>query len=390
MKTLYLDCAYGLSGDMFLAALYDAGVSFAPFEKIIADAGLAVSIKAQVQTRQSIKGTAIDIEFPEAQPLRHLQDILSILERLNISEQVRGRSARAFHRLAEVEAAVHGVAVETIHFHEVGAVDTIVDVVGAFWALEALGVKEVVSSSLPWFKGTVVCEHGVLALPAPAVLELLKGKSVHATDFEGEMVTPTGALLIDQLVTRFANGADGVLELAGLGYGQRDTGGGLRACLFSTNSSDGQGSNSAPSVDEVYVLESHIDHLTGEELGSCFDIFMDEGALDVFFTAGIMKKNRPAGSLKVLCKPEDLDRMQQLFFVHTHTLGIRRQKTERVLLPRKEERTETPFGEMDGKTYVIDGVEISKPEYEELVKFSKKTGRSLPELRYMLFNDSSE
>ena len=390
MRTLYLDCAYGLSGDMFLAALHDAGLSFAPFERILTDAGLVVTIKPQVQTRQSIKGTGIGIEFPDGQPLRHLQDILSILERLDVSKQVRGKSERAFRRLAEVEAAVHGVAVETIHFHEVGAVDTIVDVVGAFWALETLGVQEVVASSLPWFKGTVTCEHGVLPLPAPAVLELLKGKSVHATDFEGEMITPTGALLIDQLVTRFANGADGVLESAGLGYGQRDTGGGLRACLFSTNSSDERVSGSTPSIDDVYVLESHIDHLTGEELGSCFDIFMDEGALDVFFTAGIMKKNRPAGSLKVLCKPEDLDRMQQLFFVHTHTLGIRRQKTERVLLPRKEERTDTPFGEMDGKTYVIDGVEISKPEYEELVKFSKKTGRSLPELRYMLFNDSPE
>lgn len=390
MKTLYLDCAYGLSGDMFLAALYDAGMSFTPFEKIIADAGIAVTIKPQVQTRQSIKGTVIDIEYPDAQPLRHLQDILSILDALNISEQVRDRSTRAFNRLAEVEAAVHGVPVETIHFHEVGAVDTIVDVVGAFWALEALGVQDVVASSLPWFKGTVTCEHGVLPLPAPAVLELLKGKSIHASEFEGEMITPTGALLIDQLVTRFSNGVDGIFESAGVGYGQRDTGGGLRACLFSTNISDGHSLKPGFSIDEVYVLESHIDHLTGEELGSCFDIFMDEGALDVFFTAGVMKKNRPAGSLKVLCKPEDLDRMQQLFFVHTHTLGIRRQKTERVLLPRKEERTDTPFGEMDGKTYLIDGVEISKPEYDELVRFSKKTGRSLPELRYMLFNDSPD
>lgn len=389
MKTLYLDCAYGLGGDMVLAALCDAGLSFAPLEKVFSDAGLAVSIIPKTCTRQSIKGTALGIEFPDAQPLRHLQDIIFILNRLNISEQVRSKSERAFNRLAEVEAAVHGVAVETIHFHEVGAIDTIVDIVGAFWALETLDVQDVVASSLPWFKGTVTCEHGVLPLPAPAVLELLKGKPVYSTDFEGEMITPTGALLIDQLVTRFGNGADGVFESTGLGYGQRDTGGGLRACLFSTDAGKLR-SSLTPSVDEVYVLESNIDHLTGEELGSCFDIFMDEGALDVFFTAGVMKKNRPAGSLKVLCKSEDLDRMQQLFFVHTHTLGIRRQKTERVLLPRKEERTQTPFGEMDGKTYVIDGVEISKPEYEELVKFSKKTGRSLPELRYMLFTDFSE
>ena len=384
-NTLFLDCAYGLGGDMLLAALADMGVALGDLQAVFTDAGLNVSITASTVSRQSIKGIHVSVEWPEGQPLRHLPDILKIIDSLAVSTNVAAASKKAFERLANVEASVHGVDVSTIHFHEVGAIDTIVDIVGALWALEQLNVERVVATSLPWFTGTVQCEHGTLSLPAPAVLELYKGKPVHSTEFTQEMVTPTGALLIDQLVDEFVSGADGMLAATGTGYGTRDSGGGLRACLMQEEAK--VANDASVQVDAIFVLESHIDHLTGEELGRCFDLFMEEGALDVFFTAGVMKKNRPAGSLKVLCKPDDLERMQQLFFTHTHTLGIRRQKTERVLLERKEERTQTPYGEMDGKVYEIDGITISKPEYDELVKFSEKTGRSLPELRYMLFGD---
>ena len=369
---------------MMLAALLDAGLPLAELNAVFADGGLSLAIQARPEHRQSIGGMTVSVERDNGQPLRHLPEIFSLIEQLPLSASVAAASQKAFERLASVEAAVHGVSVDAVHFHEVGAIDTIVDVVGTFWALERLGVEQVTATSLPWFSGTVSCEHGVLPLPAPAVLELYKGKKVHSTDFTQEMVTPTGALLIDQLVDSVASKVGGTLTATGLGYGMRETGGGLRICLFDVEADDGFETN----VDSVYVLESHIDHLTGEELGRCFDLFMDAGALDVFFTAGIMKKNRPAGSLKVLCGLDDLERMQQLFFTHTHTLGIRRQKVERVLLSRKNAQAETPYGTMDAKTYELDGMTISKPEYEELVKFSKKTGRSLPELRYMLFGDT--
>ncbi|SIO17672.1 nickel pincer cofactor biosynthesis protein LarC [Halodesulfovibrio marinisediminis] len=384
MKALYLDCRYGLGGDMFLAAMHELGVDLSQLQRIFIEAGIYLSITPTSTLRQSIVGTTLSVEWPDGQPLRHLPEILAIIERLAVSSEVKKRSIYAFNRLAEAEAAVHGKTVQEVHFHEVGAIDTLVDVVGAFWAVEQFGITNIAASKLPWFSGTVESEHGTLPLPAPAVLELLKGKPVFATEHEQELITPTGALLIDQLVTDFTSGPEGVLLNTGTGYGHRESGGGIRISLLEQEQSSSF--DQAVSVDEIYVLESHIDHLTGEELGRCFDIFMDAGALDVFFTAGVMKKNRPAGSLKVLCKPEDLAQIEQLFFAHTHTLGIRRQKTERVLLPRKEERTETPFGEMEGKSYTIDGMTISKPEYEELLKFSKKTGRSLPELRYMLFD----
>ncbi|SHJ10747.1 nickel pincer cofactor biosynthesis protein LarC [Halodesulfovibrio aestuarii] len=389
MKALYLDCRFGLGGDMFLAAMHELGVDLSRLQRIFIEAGIYVSIEPLSTMRQSIIGTSLSVKWPEGQPLRHLPEIVAIIKKLAISNEVQARSIDAFQRLAETEAAVHGKAVQDIHFHEVGAIDTLVDVVGAFWAVEQLDVTNIVASKLPWFSGTVECEHGILPLPAPAVLELLKGKPVFATECEQELVTPTGALLIDQLVTDFSSGAEGTLLQTGLGYGQRESRGGLRISLLESDMpKQTMPTESEAIIDEIYVLESHIDHLTGEELGRCFDIFIDAGALDVFFTAGVMKKNRPAGSLKVLCKPTDLAQIEQLFFTHTHTLGLRRQKTERVLLPRKEERTETPFGEMAGKSYSIDGVKISKPEYEELLKFSKKTGRSLPELRYMLFGNT--
>ena len=386
MKALYLDCRFGLGGDMFLAAMHELGVDLSRLQRIFIEAGIYVSIAPVSTVRQSIVGTKVSIEWPDGQPLRHLPEIVSIIEKLNVSETVRQQAVSAFTRLAETEAAVHGKAVQEVHFHEVGAIDTLVDVVGAFWAVEQLGVTNISASKLPWFSGTVECEHGTLPLPAPAVLELLKGKPVFATECQQELITPTGALLIDQLVDDFTSGAEGLLLQTGSGYGHRESGGGLRVSLLEVD--DVAEHSSKATIDEIYVLESHIDHLTGEELGRCFDIFMDAGALDVFFAAGVMKKNRPAGSLKVLCKPDDLAAIEQLFFAHTHTLGIRRQKTERVLLPRKEERAETPFGEMDAKSYSIDGLTISKPEYEELVKFSKKTGRTLPELRYMLYGNS--
>ncbi|WP_430735026.1 nickel pincer cofactor biosynthesis protein LarC [Halodesulfovibrio aestuarii] len=389
MKALYLDCRFGLGGDMFLAAMHELGVDLSRLQRIFIEAGIYVSIEPLSTMRQSIIGTSLSVKWPEGQPLRHLPEIVAIIKKLAISNEVQARSIDAFQRLAETEAAVHGKAVQDIHFHEVGAIDTLVDVVGAFWAVEQLDVTNIVASKLPWFSGTVECEHGILPLPAPAVLELLKGKPVFATECEQELITPTGALLIDQLVTDFSSGAEGTLLQTGLGYGQRESRGGLRISLLESDMpKQTMPTESEAIIDEIYVLESHIDHLTGEELGRCFDIFIDAGALDVFFTAGVMKKNRPAGSLKVLCKPTDLAQIEQLFFTHTHTLGLRRQKTERVLLPRKEERTETPFGEMAGKSYSIDGVKISKPEYEELLKFSKKTGRSLPELRYMLFGNT--
>lgn len=234
MPALHLDASFGLGGDMFLAALADLGYDPALLQEALRVAGLDVALSCPRTERRGLAGRTLSIVFPEAQPLRHLPDILRILSAMPLPPRVRERSARAFERLAEAEAAVHGISVDQVHFHEVGAVDTLADVAGAFHALHVLGVDRVTCGPLPWFTGTVRCAHGVLPLPAPATLELLKGKPVFPTDFTQEIITPTGALILDQCVDAFASGPQGRVLATGTGYGTLDLGPdghGLRAVL---------------------------------------------------------------------------------------------------------------------------------------------------------------
>lgn len=234
MTSLYLDASFGLGGDMFLAALADAGFDPAPLEAALRAAGIGVDLSCPRTVRQGLAGRRLDISFPREQPLRHLSDLLALLEAMPLPPRVRERSARAFRRLAEVEAAVHGIGLEQVHFHEVGAVDTLADVAGAFLALHDLGVERVACSPLPWFTGTVQCAHGTLPLPAPATRELLKGKPVFPTDITREIITPTGALILDQCVDAFAGGPEGTVLATGTGYGTLDlgmAGQGLRVVL---------------------------------------------------------------------------------------------------------------------------------------------------------------
>ena len=284
MPELHLDCPAGIAGDMFLAAMADLGVELAPLRGAFAGAGIDVEITALDARDKGISGKRMHIAAPHVQPLRHLAELTCIVRALPFTQNVRTRSEAALNRLAEVEARVHGCTVEEVHFHEVGAVDTLVDVVGAFWALETLGVSRVTCSHLPWFSGTVQCAHGLMPLPAPATAILLQGKPVYPTEFMGELITPTGALLLDRMVDEFTSGPSGCLERSGLGLGSMElpTVNGLRALLLA-----GEG----PGLERVMVLETNVDHLTGEEIGGVFNVLLDAGALDVLFLPGVMKKN---------------------------------------------------------------------------------------------------
>jgi hypothetical protein len=235
MPALHLDASFGLGGDMFLAALADLGFDPEPLQSALRSAGLEIDLSCPRTVRRGLAGRSLDISFPGKQPLRHLSDLLRLLESMPLPPRVRERSAAAFGRLAGVEAAVHGVAVEKVHFHEVGAVDTLADVTGAFLALHSLAVDRVTCSPLPWFSGTVQCAHGTLPLPAPATLQLLKGKPVFPTDITREIITPTGALILDQCVDAFTSGPEGTVLSAGTGFGTLDlgpAGQGLRAVLY--------------------------------------------------------------------------------------------------------------------------------------------------------------
>lgn len=385
VPSLFVDPAGGLSGDMFLAALCGLGFDVRALESVFRQAGFAVTMTAPVVRRNGLAGWQLRLEYPEKQPLRHLADIYAVLASLPVSDHVRSATEKAFVRLAEVEAEAHGIPLEQVHFHEVGAMDTIIDVLGAFFALESLGVapERVSCGPLPWFHGVVNCSHGQMPLPAPATASLMQGKPVRPSGADYELITPTGALIIDQLCQNFAPGPTGVIKQSVLSFGQMDRGSaGLR--LFLIEPMANRPAEDGLIIDQVWVLESHIDHLTGEELGYLFDQLMRAGALDVFHQPGVMKKNRPAGTLTVICPPDRLGAVQKAFFTQSLTLGIRRSLVERAALPRSEVSVRTPYGEIKAKEFILDGRRIVRPEYESLLEAARRTGRSLPELRLLL------
>ncbi|MFV0422389.1 nickel pincer cofactor biosynthesis protein LarC [Oleidesulfovibrio sp.] len=379
---LYIDCAFGLGGDMFLAALCGLGCDASALQQVFVSAGIDVSVRAVSEYRNGLAGSRMEIDWPQAQPLRHRPQLEDIIRRLDVSPRVKQRSMRAIARLADVEAQAHGIEVDQVHFHEVGAVDTLVDVVGAFWGLEQLGVHYVSCAPLPWFTGTVLCEHGELPLPAPATAALMQGKPVVPSKARQELITPTGALIIDAVTDEFADGPQGVLAAGATAFGSRQGGGPLRMFLLEQQT--------VQEHDVIYTLQTNIDHLTGEELGHAIDALMAAGALDVIFTPGMMKKNRPGGTLTLLCRPAELSALEEAVIHHTHTLGLRRQRTERVILPRRKSVLNTPSGQLDAKEYEVGGSTMSRAEYEALAALAKKTGRSLPELRLKLFGEVQE
>ncbi len=376
---LHLECSSGISGDMFLAAMIDLGLNLSPFKSLLGDIGLRVTIQGHTLNRHGLLGTALDITPQGEQHFRNLNDILELIEGSGLTAQAKEKSRLAFNRLAEAEASVHGLDITEVHFHEVGAVDTLVDVFGCFWALEQLGVQSVSCSRLPWFRGFVDTAHGRLPLPAPATVRLLQGKPVYPTDFEQEIITPTGALILDQIVSQFGQGPLGRLQTSGTGWGSMDLGSvpnGLRAFLLE--------SESRAALEDIWILESNLDHLNGEDLGSLFAALQTAGALDFIYLPGVMKKNRPGGLLQVLCRPDDLTRIQETFFEHSLSPGIRRRVSERVILPREAATLQTPLGRLRAKTVHFKDHTFTKPEFEALQDLAEKTGRSVAELRYLL------
>lgn len=385
-RVLHIDCRAGMAGDMYLAALAHLGVDLLPLEALFAAAGVTIRIAVHEENRDAGMGRRVEIHAPNPQPMRHLADLTDITERLVCPSGVKTRSIDAFRCLAAAEAAVHGCSVDEIHFHEVGAADTLVDVVGTFWALERLGISRVTSTSLPWFTGTVACEHGVIPLPAPATLELMRGLPVFATDFTQEMITPTGALIIGSLLNEYASpgaaftGPSGTLLRCGTGYGSRPFPRGLRLVLLEEREIS-VGGDARMTRDTVEVLESHIDHLTGEEIGHALTALMDAGAKDALWLPGIMKKGRPGGALRVLCDAGRLDAVEAAFFRHTHTLGIRHCSMERHLLPREAASVVVEGRTLPAKAYTLEGGAYIRPEHDALADLARARLKGTPAFR---------
>ncbi|HLW52842.1 MAG TPA: nickel pincer cofactor biosynthesis protein LarC [Candidatus Angelobacter sp.] len=419
MRVAYLECFSGISGDMFLGALVDAGVPPQLLADTLAALGLGDDARLEISRvdRSGISATKVDViaagekELPReefwaqkaktrehqhqhdhrhhdhdhhadrhepAEPAQHshrhahrgLKEIREIINRAAISPAAKARAIRIFEALGAAEARVHNTGIEEIHFHEVGAIDAIVDIVCASVGAEALGVDEWICSPLNVGGGTVNCAHGTFPIPAPATLDLLRDAPVYSGEIQKELVTPTGAAIVHVLAKRFATFPAMKTEKIGYGAGTRNFQGFPNVLRLSIGEAAAEseirdGDVRVP-VEEIAILEANVDDMTPQIFGYVMEQALAAGALDVFGTAVQMKKNRPGMLLTVLCRPEDSARITRLIFAETTTLGVRMRQEKRATLARRHLTILTKWGEVRMKLANLNGsVSNYAPEYED-------------------------
>jgi len=384
----YLDCHSGISGDMFLGALLDldAGFSLDFLKNTLAGLPLqGYELRLEPFQDKGILGSRFDVVLSEHDvsipQVRRLSDIESILHASTLSNKVREIAITIFRCLAQAEAKVHGTGIEEVHFHEVGAIDAIIDITGAAIALEALGISQLYASSLPLSSGHVQTAHGILPVPAPATLEILRQVPVRwkPSSAEGEMVTPTGAAIL-ATQARFQTPAL-FIERVGYGFGRKQFPwpNCLRVCLGRTENTNKQGE--LADSDWVTVIESNIDNMTGELLGGLMDKLFAAGALDVNYTPIQMKKNRPAVMLTIICQVEEGNALSELLLSESSTLGVRISQVQRIKAQRVLENLQTPFGPVSIKIKRLGNRIISAtPEYEDCQRIALEKGIPLEDV----------
>jgi uncharacterized protein (TIGR00299 family) protein len=375
MKVAYFDCVSGVSGDMTLGALVGAGWPVEALREIPGRLRLeGVEIEVTPVTRGPFAATRIEVRAPGKQPHRHLHHIEAILAGAELPDPVRSRALAVFRRLAEAEAEVHGSTVQKVHFHEVGAVDALVDIVGACAGLEALGVERVFSSTLPLGGGTVLCEHGRIPVPAPATALLLRGAHVRMGPVEAELVTPTGAALLATLVHDWNVPLPSMrLERVGAGAGSRefpDHPNVLRLLV-------GESGETAPQGRTVAVLETAIDDENPQYLAELIPSLLAAGALDAMLVPALMKKGRPGHWLVIVAELTDSQRLAELVLASTTSLGVRIREDRRVELERFQAIANTSFGDIRLKVArLADGGLRAQPEFESVREAAVRTGKT--------------
>ena len=369
-KIAYLDCSSGISGDMLLAALLDAGLEQHLLLGELRKVPLAgYEFRCTRVLRGGLTGTRVEIDVSQPQPERHLREIQQLLQGNALTEAVRTQALKMFERLAEVEGKLHGKPAAEIHFHEVGAVDAILDIVGACVGLELLEIDELTCSPLNVGGGQVETAHGTLPVPAPATAELLKGAPIYSSGVEGELVTPTGAVIVATLASGFGPMPPVKVARIGYGAGSREYSGHPNiARLFVGERAEV--SDSAPRVvnpaNIVTVIEANVDDMSPQLYGYLVERALDAGALDITCSSIQMKKNRPGLEISVLCAPERAEGLAQLLFEETTTIGLRIHEAGRLVLDREVVKVETPYGTVRVKIAKRAGKVINvAPEYED-------------------------
>jgi pyridinium-3,5-bisthiocarboxylic acid mononucleotide nickel chelatase len=376
VKTLYFDCFSGAAGDMILGALLDAGLPLGELRAALGSLGVeGWDISAERVTRAGITATKFRVhEQAEPAPHRHyhLSGIKKRIEQSALSAAGKARAMALFDRLAEAEAAIHSMPVEKVHLHEVGALDSVIDIVGCVFALEWFGADQILASPLNVGSGTVSTAHGLYPVPAPATMRLLGDAPVYGSDVPLELLTPTGALIISDYAQRFGAMPKLTVEQVGYGAGDRDIAGRpnvLRVVV-------GRASSSAlPAEHCVVVLECEIDDMNPQIFGALMDRLYAAGALDVFYSSVYMKKNRPGTLLTVIAPPPQREAVTEVVFRETTTIGVRVRETERECLDREVIVVPTPLGEVRFKVARRRGEVINaQPEFDDLLRLADAHG----------------
>lgn len=383
MRLAYFDCFSGISGDMTLGAVVDAGCAA---EHLRAElGGLQVpgwELTAEKVWKNGMAATWVRVKTEDQTKHRSLSAILEILEKSKLAARVLERAGAIFRKLGEAEAAVHDVPIEKVHFHEVGAVDAIVDIVGACIGFEALGIEKFACSALNVGGGTARMAHGVLPVPAPATARLLAGKPTYSNGVQKELVTPTGAAIVATLCEAFGPQPAMTVNAIGYGAGTTDLEGQPNVMRImvgeeaeKTEEKNAQVGFVVPLDEEIAVIEANLDDMNPQIYGYFLEKALAAGALDVYTTPVQMKKNRPGTLLTVLCKPEETQRLMTLIFAETTTFGARTYRAQRKVLPREWVKVGTEFGEVRIKVSRVNGSILHvAPEFEDCKKLAEEKG----------------
>jgi len=369
MRIAYFDCFSGISGDMILGALIDAGLDIEELKSELKKLKLTgYDISTKRTEKKGISGTKFEVIVLEKHQERHLSDIFEIIEHSNLDRKIKNKAKDVFSALAKVEAEIHNQPVEKVHFHEVGAIDALIDIVGVMIGMQRLNIEQVVASKLHVGTGFVQCAHGTLPVPAPATLKLLSNVPIYSTGIENELVTPTGAAIITTLCENFGDIPSMKVEKIGYGAGSRDLPipNMLRVLIGD--------SKIEPIEDRVLLLETNIDDMNPQFYDYVMEVLFQKGAKDVFLTPIHMKKNRPGVILSVISPLNKKDELLDVLFAETTTLGIRISEViKRQKLERKIETVDTQFGKVNVKISFTGGkIRDIVPEYEECKKIAQK------------------
>ena len=395
-RVIYLDCFSGVAGDMLLAALIDAGLPTADLTQALGSLGVDHDVVTTRVIRAGIAATHVAVvgrgtasERDHAHPHtpggehggeghRTLAEINTLIERSALSDRGKARAQHLFRRLGEAEAAIHDVPLDRVHLHEVGAVDSIIDICGAVFGLEWWGTEDIVASPLNVGGGTVRIAHGVFPVPAPATVRLLQGVPVHSTGIQAELVTPTGALLVSDYATSYGQIPAMTIERTGYGAGTKDLGevpNVLRVLIGE------RAATSAAVPGEIVQIECEIDDMSPQLYGPLLDGLLAAGALDVFYTPVQMKKNRPGTLITVLAPPERQERLTAMLFTETTTIGVRHQVMAREVLAREVVAVETPLGAIRFKVASRAGRVLNvSPEFDDCARLAAEKKLPLKEV----------